>query len=135
MWQRIWGMRDPHGTRQKSLCNAHGDRWPWRDGTVYPPIWRTNRFPRSRDPPLMRPQQQHCDRATPNPVKQYNNWNMCYSCGFDVEDGHTLVTCPFCKPTHQTGFTRANAQQYNAGGHDACQRGVHKTLLSMNWFA
>ena len=54
--------------------------------------------------PLMQPQQQHRDRATPNPVKQYNNWNVCYSCGFDVEDRHTSMTCHFCKPMHQTRF-------------------------------
>ncbi len=41
-------------------------------------------------------------------IKRYNNWNVCYSCGFDVEDGHTSMTCPFQKACHQMGFTREN---------------------------
>jgi hypothetical protein len=32
--------------------------------------------------------------TVPKPVKRFNNWNYCYSCGFDVEDGHTSMTCP-----------------------------------------
>ena len=92
-------------------------------GQYIPPFGRQTGFPGATIPPLMQLQQQHRDRATPSPVKRYNNWNMCYSCGFDVKDRHTLVACLFCKPTHQTGFTQANAQQYIAGGHTACQRG------------
>jgi hypothetical protein len=67
----------------------------------------------------------------PNPVKVHNNWNVCYSCGFDVEDGHTLQTCHFDwrKPTHNVTFTRANAQQKLAQGCDASTRGMHKTML------
>ncbi len=29
-----------------------------------------------------------------NIIKQYANWNACFLCGFDVEEGHTLKTCP-----------------------------------------
>ncbi len=29
-----------------------------------------------------------------NIIKTYSNWNVCFSCGFDVEDGHTSKTCP-----------------------------------------
>ena len=29
-----------------------------------------------------------------NTVKRYANWNACYSCGFDVADGHTSMSCP-----------------------------------------
>ena len=29
-----------------------------------------------------------------NTVKKYANWNVCYSCGFDVADGHTSMSCP-----------------------------------------
>jgi hypothetical protein len=45
-----------------------------------------------------------------NPVKIHNNWNVCYSCGFDVEDGHNSQTCHFDwrKPNHDVTFTRAN---------------------------
>jgi hypothetical protein len=31
----------------------------------------------------------------PSLVKRVANWNMCFSCGFDVAEGHTLATCPF----------------------------------------
>ena len=67
----------------------------------------------------------------PNPIKIHNNWNVCYSCGFDVEDGHTSQTCHFDwrKPTHDVTFTRANAQQKLAQGCDACTKGMHKTML------
>ena len=67
----------------------------------------------------------------PNPVKIHNNWNVCYSCGFDVEDGHTSQTCHFDwrKPNHDVTFTRANAQQKLAQGCDACTKGMHKTML------
>jgi hypothetical protein len=35
----------------------------------------------------------------PNPphsniVKKYANWNVCFLCGFDIEEGHTSQTCP-----------------------------------------
>ncbi len=67
----------------------------------------------------------------PNPVKVHNNWNVCYSCGFDVEDGHTSQTCHFDwrKPSHDVTFTRANAQQKLAQRCDACTKGMHKTML------
>jgi hypothetical protein len=31
--------------------------------------------------------------TTPNPVKKFANWNYCFSCGFDVPDDHTSMTC------------------------------------------
>ena len=67
----------------------------------------------------------------PNPTKIHNNWNVCYSCGFDVEDGHNSKTCHFDwrKPNHDETFTRANAQQKLAQGCDACTKGMHKTML------
>ncbi len=43
--------------------------------------------------------------------KQQNNWNVCFSCRFDVEDVHTSGTCPFKKWNHQVSYTRNNAQQ------------------------
>jgi hypothetical protein len=66
-----------------------------------------------------------------NLVKSHNNWNVCYSCGFDVEDGHTSSTChmDWRKPTHDVSFTRENAQLKLSQGCDACTRGMHKTML------
>jgi hypothetical protein len=54
------------------------------------------------------------NHAPPSLVKLYNNWNVCYSCGFDVENGHTLMTClmEWRKPYHNVAFTQANAQSY-----------------------
>ena len=66
-----------------------------------------------------------------NFVKRFANNNMCYSCGFDVEDGHTSVTCPqeWQKTNHQEAYTRENAQGYIAAGWDACTKRKHKNLF------
>jgi hypothetical protein len=63
----------------------------------------------------------------PSPIKRFANWNACFLCGFDVEDGHTLATCPmeWRKPNHQVGYTCANAATYAAYG--PCTKGQHKT--------
>eukprot|EP00804_Cyclotella_cryptica_P000700 CCRYP_000984-RA/>CCRYP_000984-RA protein AED:0.37 eAED:0.21 QI:0/0/0/1/0/0/3/0/1009 len=58
----------------------------------------------------------------PNPVKYYNNWNMCFSCGFDVEGWHTSATCRNKKQGHQDGCTRENAQAYKDAGHKVAWR-------------
>ena len=64
----------------------------------------------------------------PNPIKRYNYWNYCFSCGFDVENGHTSATCPrdWRKPGNQEGCNRQNVQQYIAAGHNASLKGQHK---------
>jgi hypothetical protein len=61
------------------------------------------------------------------------NWNICFSCGFDIEDGHTSLTCPFNKMNQQSSFTCKNAQQFIAGGYDPCTKGMHKTVLPLRW--
>ena len=65
--------------------------------------------------------------TTPSPVKRFANWNACFSCGFDIEDGHTSATCPLMwrKPNHQTNYTRENASSFAAYG--PCTKGQHKT--------
>ena len=57
--------------------------------------------------------------AYSNIVKRHANMNVCFLCGFDVEDGHNSSTCPmqWRRPNHQVGFTRANATMR----HRACQ--------------
>ncbi len=69
--------------------------------------------------------------AFTNIVKKYNNWNYCFSCGFDVKDGHTLQTCWYAnrRPNHQEGANRGNAQQYIDAGYDACTKAKHKSVL------
>ena len=64
-----------------------------------------------------------------NIVKRFANMNVCFSCGFDIKDGHNSTTCPplWRRPNHQVGFTRSNAQQYINAGYDACTRAMHKT--------
>ena len=70
----------------------------------------------------------------PNPphsniVKKFANWNVCFTCGFDVEDGHTSKTCPahWRKMNHQEGFTRENSRQWINAGYDPCTKGMHKS--------
>jgi hypothetical protein len=69
--------------------------------------------------------------TAPNPVKSFNNWNYCFSCGFDVEDGHKSTTCPrdWRKAGHQEGCTRNNVQQYIAAGHASSLKGKLKNQL------
>ena len=66
-----------------------------------------------------------------NIIKTYANWNVCFSCGFDVEDGHTSKTCPapWRRANHQEGFDRNNAGQYIGAGYDACTKAMHKSQL------
>jgi hypothetical protein len=67
-----------------------------------------------------------------NVVKRYANWNACYSCGFDVDNGHTSMLCPphLRKATHQIGFNHQNAQQFLDLGHPCSTRNRHKTQFS-----
>jgi hypothetical protein len=66
-----------------------------------------------------------------NIIKKYANWNVCFSCGFDVKDGHTLKTCPapWRGANHQEGFNWNNAGQYIGAGYDACTKAMHKSQL------
>ena len=60
--------------------------------------------------------------STPNPKKNYNNCNMCFSCGYDILSWHTSATCDNRKPVHQTGCTQANAEQYTTIGNYVSRR-------------
>jgi hypothetical protein len=87
---------------------------------------------------------QHCtdptppgvQQQTPNPDfsnvhKRDNNWNVCFLCGFDIENGHRSIMCPFHKINHQQAYTRKNAQQFIAAGYNPCTKGMHKTILPL----
>ncbi len=67
--------------------------------------------------------------AYSNITKKFANWNVCYTCGFDIEDGHTLVTCPrgWRKPNHQEGFNQNNTQAYIDAGWKPSTKGRQKT--------
>ena len=64
-----------------------------------------------------------------NIYKRFNKRNVCFLCGFGIEDGHTSLTCPFKKANHQMSFVRENVQQFIAAGYNPCTRGMHKTGL------
>lgn len=53
-----------------------------------------------------------------NIIKRYANMNACFSCRFDVEDGHTLKMCPAAwrRADHQEGCNISNSQQFIAAG-------------------
>jgi hypothetical protein len=40
-----------------------------------------------------------------NIYKWYNNWNICFLSGFDLEDRHMSLMCLFRKMNHQSAFT------------------------------
>ena len=68
--------------------------------------------------------------TAPNPHKRYNNWNACFSCGFDVPGWHNSQTCPGPRlDGHQGGYTREKSQQYIDAGHEPAMRGAHKIHL------
>ncbi len=74
--------------------------------------------------------QQRCKKLDfSNIYKIHNNWNACFSCGFNIENRHTSITCPFKWWNHQDLFTRRNPQQFIAAGYDPCTKGMHKTVL------
>jgi hypothetical protein len=76
-------------------------------------------------------QQQTCNPDFSNVYKWYNNWNVYFLCGFDVENGHMSTMCLFRKMNHQQAYTRKNAQQFLASGYDPCTKGMHKTILPL----
>ena len=67
----------------------------------------------------------------PNTTKYFSNHNVCFSCGFDVEDWHTSATCPRKKQGHQDGFTRANYMQYEHAGYPFCKKAMHKMVYPL----
>jgi hypothetical protein len=69
-----------------------------------------------------------------NVVKHYSKWNACYSCGFNVADGHTSMSCQpnLHKATHHIGFNRQNAQQYIDLGHSCSTHNRHKMQFPTN---
>ena len=87
-------------------------------------------------PGMPPPSMGHAPFAAPQPQKQpfsnTANWNVCYSCGFDVANGHTSMSCPahLCKASHDIYFMHQNAQQYIDLGHPCSTRNKHTTQLS-----
>jgi hypothetical protein len=69
-----------------------------------------------------------CNPNFSNIVKAYANQNVCYLCGFDVEDWHTSATCNQKKPGHQDGFTCSNYMEYERANHPFSQKAMHKRM-------
>jgi hypothetical protein len=68
-----------------------------------------------------------------NQYKIFNNWNVCYSHGFDVEDGHNSAMCGIRKMNHQEGFTCKNAQAYIDAGYAPSTQGMHQNISPTNF--
>jgi hypothetical protein len=66
-----------------------------------------------------------------NIVKSFANQNVCFFCGFDVEDWHTSASCTNRKMGHQTGFTRLIWPEYERANHQFCRKAMHKTMLTV----
>ncbi len=64
-----------------------------------------------------------------NLVKNFAKWNVCYSCGFDIKDRHTSITCPtvWHRPNRPEEFMRVNVNKYINKGWDPCTKLMHKT--------
>ena len=74
---------------------------------VYPPSGPPSRGNRAIPLPA-KPVGNHANPG--NPVKHFNTWHYCYSCGGDVPAWHSSKTCPAeCRKSyHQIGCDRAN---------------------------
>ncbi len=119
--------------RNQGGCQGGRGRMPFADAMqgAGAALMMTKMMPRgggiAQPPPKMQQQRKKLDFS--NIYKLHNNWNACFSCGFDIEDGHTSITCPFKRWNHQDSFTCGNAQQFIAAGYDPCTKGMHKTVL------
>ncbi len=78
-------------------------------------------------PPNGQSQQRDNRGFQSNPVKRFNNWYACHSCGFDVD--HQSHQCQSKKKWHQNNFSRENYQEYERMGWPMCRKGIHKTQL------
>lgn len=66
-----------------------------------------------------------------NPYTWFKNWNVCFSCGFDVPAWHNSQMCSQggCLDGHQEEYNRKKYRQYIGIGHAPCMKGEHKNLL------
>eukprot|EP00957_Ditylum_brightwellii_P170230 12958719-Ditylum_brightwellii.AAC.1 len=107
-----------------------------------PPTFQYNQQPPARQGNFLQPQGVHMpnmqqqqvpqvktttlfqvnNQNQPNPYKRFNNYNYCWSNGFNVPDNHTSQSCPYPKEGHNWYAARMNTM----GGS---QSGAHKTLF------
>ena len=116
--------------KKKAWTGKHPGFASQPPGTTVPFVQGSGAIP----PPGGQPGPPGGGPSVPNPMKYYNNWSMCYSCGFDVPGWHNSQSCPMeCRKSHhQTGCNRANAQGYLTAGHKVTKKGMNKTQLPTN---
>jgi hypothetical protein len=99
---------------------------------VHPPSRLSQRGGHQGTWDYLRPQSENIMRRHPRHVmKQFANWNVCYSCGFDVAEEHTNQMCPqhLRKPDQDGHFTHQNVQQYIDAGCGCSTKNHHKTIF------
>ena len=72
--------------------------------------------------------------AVSTPNKYYNNWNMCFSCDFDVPGWHTSQMCPApCRREHHhESCDRSNYLQNKNAGYKVNMKKSSKSLFPTN---
>ncbi len=115
-WRRTWTAH--------TICNPHAE-----SGAGSRRMWQQRGIPIAPGGAgfVGQPATQGAEYS--NITKMFANWNVCYTCGFNIKDGHTLVMSPrgWRKPNHQEGFDRNNAQAYIDAGWKPSTKGRHKT--------
>ena len=87
-------------TRGGRTLNRNQQNWPTTQNICLP----TNNHNMQNPSIFVGSQQQN-----PNNIyKRYNNWNYCFTHGFDVGNGHTSATCRFPNWNHNYNATRNN---------------------------
>ena len=126
----------PHSGGQGGGCNCQGGRGCGRGQMSppqiqYPTIGDTSIIPYI--PAWFQPPPRQRNPNFLNIVIVYANQNMCFLCGFDMEDGHMSVTCADKKVGHQEGFTCSNYMEYEQANHPFCRKAIHNTMYPSNF--
>jgi hypothetical protein len=117
---------DGHGGGRSHGRRARHTRGGSGRGTPLPPIVPLTTHVIPYIPAGVNPPQQN--QKFSNIVKDFANQNVCYTCGFDIEDWHISATCNKKKPGHQDGFTRFNYMEYEHASQSFCCKAIHKTM-------
>ena len=118
-----YGGRGGRGGRGRGRSNGRGGRG--RGYQQYQPQQQQQQYA----PAAGQQQQQggfYSRQTVPNNTKYYNNWNYCWSHGFDIDENHDSASCRRPAPGHLYHATRQNP----CGGSI---KGQHKTQLPTNY--
>ncbi len=86
-------------------------------------------IPAGIQPPVLQPAP-HFSKI----IKVFANQNVCFLCGFNVEDLHMSIMCNCRKPGHQDGFTRSNYMEYAHANYPFCRKAMHKTMYPSSFW-